>query len=92
MLRIACPYCGERDYTEFVYGGDAGAARPRRVLETTDQQWKAFLYQRDNPAGVHMEYWQHSYGCRLWLKVIRDTVTHDIVEVGGYEATGEECP
>ena len=31
MLRITCPWCGERDYTEFRYGGDAveGAARAR---------------------------------------------------------------
>ena len=29
MLRITCPWCGERDYTEFRYGGDAEKERPR---------------------------------------------------------------
>jgi sarcosine oxidase delta subunit len=29
MLRIPCPLCGERDYTEFHYGGDAGKRRAR---------------------------------------------------------------
>ena len=28
MLRIPCPHCGERDYTEFRYGGDATKVRP----------------------------------------------------------------
>ena len=23
MIRINCPYCGERDHSEFSYGGDA---------------------------------------------------------------------
>ena len=23
MLRINCPFCGERDHSEFTYGGDA---------------------------------------------------------------------
>ena len=27
MLRITCPFCGERDYTEFRYGGDASLIR-----------------------------------------------------------------
>ena len=31
MIRITCPYCGERDYSEFAYGGDA--SRKRKLLD-----------------------------------------------------------
>ncbi|MGO8572867.1 sarcosine oxidase subunit delta, partial [Rhizobium ruizarguesonis] len=30
----------------------------------------------DNPRGRHNEYCHHSSGCRRWLIVERDTVTH----------------
>ncbi len=77
MLRIVCPYCGERDYVEFVYGGDA--TRPYPELDDTDlDRWADFVFIRDNPKGAHSEYWQHQHGCRQWLRVVRDTVTHEI--------------
>lgn len=78
MLQIPCSYCGERDYTEFTYGGDAKMARPTHPAEASDADWEAFLYQRANPAGEHFEYWHHSFGCRQWLKVTRNTLTHEI--------------
>ena len=28
MLIIECPYCGQRDESEFSYGGEAHIARP----------------------------------------------------------------
>jgi heterotetrameric sarcosine oxidase delta subunit len=30
---------------------------------------------------MHYERWVHSYGCRQWFNVARDTVTHEITEV-----------
>jgi len=36
---------------------------------------------RDNPAGAHRELWQHVGGCRAWLVVTRNSVTHAILEV-----------
>ena len=41
MLRITCPCCGERDYTEFRYGGDA--SKPRPAHGTGDLQGLARL-------------------------------------------------
>lgn len=90
MLRIPCPYCGERDHTEFTYGGDASRARPDDPAAASDELWESYLYRRDNPAGPHIEYWQHSLGCRQWLKVVRDTVTHDVVEAGDHSLSLEE--
>jgi heterotetrameric sarcosine oxidase delta subunit len=31
--------------------------------------------------GLHLERWVHSFGCRQWFNVVRDTATHEIVEV-----------
>jgi heterotetrameric sarcosine oxidase delta subunit len=79
MLLIPCPWCGERDHTEFTYGGDATVTRP--VAEASDREWMEYAYLRDNPRGPHLEYWHHVQGCRQWLRVARDTLTHEITQV-----------
>ena len=80
MLRIHCPFCGLRDHAEFSYEGDATIEWPDIGVE--DQEaWHAAVFLRSNPAGPHREYWQHSHGCRLWLLVERDTLTHEILSV-----------
>ncbi|MEQ8399430.1 MAG: sarcosine oxidase subunit delta [Roseitalea porphyridii] len=76
---IPCPFCGPRDLSEFSYCGDADnlAARPDPASE--DQAaWNAYVYDRANPAGEHAEIWQHAGGCRRHLRVVRNTVTHEI--------------
>jgi heterotetrameric sarcosine oxidase delta subunit len=88
MLRIACPYCGERDHVEFVYGGDANQRMPDLAQAETDP-WVEFVFFRDNPRGAHSEYWQHQHGCRQWLRVVRDTVTHRIHSVTPAREAGE---
>jgi heterotetrameric sarcosine oxidase delta subunit len=79
MLRINCPFCGERDHSEFTYGGDASIAYP--ALDAPIDAWIDAVYVRANPKGSHRERWQHSLGCRLWLIVERDTVTHEVTNV-----------
>ena len=77
MLRIPCPFCGARDHAEFSYGGDATVAYP--PIESTDARaWYEAVFLRENPRGPHKEYWHHAQGCRLWLVVERDTMTHEI--------------
>ena len=39
------------------------------------------VYLRDNPAGPHEELWYHRSGCRSWLRVTRNTRTHEILAV-----------
>ncbi|VXC79792.1 Sarcosine oxidase subunit delta [Burkholderia sp. 8Y] len=77
MLRINCPYCGERDHTEFQYGGDASVQRPE-IGDEALEHWCAYVFERRNVRGRHDEFWQHTSGCRAWLVVTRDTRTHDI--------------
>ena len=79
VLLIPCPFCGPRAQSEFTYGGDATLARPSP--DAPADAWFAFVYQRENPKGLHEEWWQHSAGCRSWLRVRRDTRTHDIDSV-----------
>ena len=79
MLRIRCPWCGDRDMVEFTYGGDAINKRPADSPDTEEAQWFDYVYGRDDPRGPHLEYWHHVNGCRQWIKVKRDTITHEIL-------------
>lgn len=79
MMLIKCPHCGARDVTEFTYGGAAGVTRPADPAGASDAQWADYVYMRDNPRGVHDEVWQHSAGCRRWIAVRRNTLTHDVI-------------
>ena len=80
MIRINCPYCGERDQSEFTYGEDANRTAPAN--DASLESWNEYVYDRDNVRGEHMEYWHHAFGCRSWLKVQRNTMTHEISWVG----------
>jgi sarcosine oxidase subunit delta len=80
MLRIPCPHCGTRDEFEFRYRGDASVKRPADDAGAED--FHAYVYERANPAGWHLEWWQHVSGCRQVLKVVRHTLTHEIRAVG----------
>lgn len=48
-----------------------------------------YVYFRENPRGPHSEYWHHVGGCRAWLKVRRDTVTHEIIDVAPAKALSQ---
>ncbi len=79
MLRINCPVCGLRDETEFSYGADASVVRPA-MDETESETWIDYVFTRDNPRGPHKEYWHHVQGCRQWLVLERNTLTHVVGE------------
>ena len=78
-MRIPCPFCGVRDAAEFAYLGDAGYRRPAPDTPEVEKAFFEAVYLRDNPAGPHTELWYHASGCRSWLRVRRDTRTHEIL-------------
>ena len=78
-MRIHCPFCGERDHSEFSYGGDATIQYPD--LDGSMEDWHNAVFMRDNPKGKQLETWHHVQGCRLWLIVERDNVSHEIHSV-----------
>jgi methylglutamate dehydrogenase subunit B len=81
-MRIPCPFCGERDSSEFSYLGDASCTRPEPDAPEAHARFFDAVYLRDNPAGSHEELWYHALGCRSWLRVTRDTRTHEFLAVG----------
>jgi len=89
MLLIDCPWCGPREETEFSCGGEAHIALPADPDALDDAAWADFLYMRTNPKGRYLERWVHSYGCRRWFNVARDTTTERILAV--YKV-GERAP
>lgn len=89
MLRIHCPFCGPRDHSEFDCRGDASVQRPALDDESIEA-WHAYVFTRANPRGRHAEFWHHVHGCRQWLVVERDTLTHEIFSVRSATKQGGE--
>ncbi|MGE3148315.1 MAG: sarcosine oxidase subunit delta [Pseudorhodoplanes sp.] len=88
-MRIDCPYCGNRDIREFSYLGDAMLKnRPDPNAPDALTQFTDYVYMRDNPAGLHREFWYHGSGCQSWVVVTRDTRTHEIQSVEAARKTG----
>ena len=81
MLRIACPWCGPRDETEFSCGGEAHISFPSEPQRLDDAAWADYLFMRANPKGGYRERWVHTHGCRRWFNVLRDTRTDEILAV-----------
>lgn len=93
-MRIACPFCGERESGEFTYLGDAKPKRPAiAAVDATADAAEAsafydYVYLRDNVAGQMSEYWYHGGGCRSWLIVERNTLSHEISAVRAAPGAG----
>lgn len=88
MIVIRCPYCGElRIEEELTYGGEANLIRPAETA--SDEEWTDYLFMRANPKGIHHEQWCCSAGCGQWFKVVRDTVTHQIIAASKLEQRAE---
>lgn len=89
MLTLLCPYCGvQADETELSPGGEAHLER--YGPGSTDDAFEAYLFNRKNPRGVHLERWRHAYGCGKWFLAARDTVTLEVY--GTYKAQTKKPP
>ena len=73
MFLITCPFCGEREQSEFKAGGEAHIERPKQPTELSDDEWAEYLFMRKNIKGIQFERWNHAHGCRKWFNVVRDT-------------------
>ncbi len=80
MHQIRCPWCGIRDEIEYRYRGEALAGRPEPGAGP--EAFHDFVYARTNPKGWHVEWWHHVSGCRQLVKVVRNTLTHEIAATG----------
>jgi sarcosine oxidase subunit delta len=75
---LECPACGPRDVYEFRYQGEV-TRRP--AASPTQHDLSAYVYFRDNVAGVQREWWYHRTGCGLWFVAERDTCTNEVIRV-----------
>lgn len=79
MLRIDCPYCGQRDEADFRCGGESHISRPSADVD--DATWSDYLFNRDNPKGLTFERWCHVFGCGRWFNLVRSTTSHEILAI-----------
>jgi heterotetrameric sarcosine oxidase delta subunit len=57
VILLPCPYCGPRNASEFRYVGEV-SERPDPNEAGVDE-WRTYLYARNNPAGWTTETWYH---------------------------------
>ncbi|GGH26595.1 sarcosine oxidase subunit delta [Cribrihabitans marinus] len=89
MLILRCPYCGnDVDETDLAPGGEAHIRR--HGPGSTDAELTDYLFQRENPRGVHFERWRHAAGCGKWFHAARATDTLQVF--GTYSAQTTEPP
>jgi sarcosine oxidase subunit delta len=81
MFIITCPYCGERDQSEFSYAGEAHIKRPEKPEAASDAEWAEFVFMRTNTKGVFAERWRHSAGCGKFFNALRNTATDRFLAV-----------
>lgn len=74
-LRLDCPRCGSRPYTEFWFDSET---RPLGQPGDSFEHDFERVWMRPNVAGVQQERWFHYAGCRRHLTVERDTRTNEI--------------
>jgi sarcosine oxidase subunit delta len=77
-VRLTCPLCGPRDRREFYYSGSS-VLLDRPAADAGPDAWESYIHLRDNPAGVTEDLWYHETGCAQWLRVSRNTVTHEVL-------------
>jgi sarcosine oxidase, subunit delta len=87
MVLLPCPWCGQRNVSEFHYLGEP-SARPDPA-NATQKQWREYLYFRDNRAGWVTENWFHRAGCRRFFSVERDNTTNEVRPVSAATEGGQ---
>jgi sarcosine oxidase, subunit delta len=76
---LTCPNCGEREVTDFAFGGELTDRPPETC---SFRELCTYNYFRRNVAGVQREWWYHRAGCRSWFLADRDTLTNEVIRVG----------
>ena len=76
MILLPCPYCGPRNASESRYISELSARPDPNATDV--EEWRAFLYTRNNPAGWTTETWFHRAGCRQYFVIERHTVTNEV--------------
>ncbi|MFT5505691.1 MAG: heterotetrameric sarcosine oxidase delta subunit [Gammaproteobacteria bacterium] len=78
MLLVPCPYCGERDQSEFSYGGPE-VEFPS--LDADAAEWHQAVHNRNHSSESIKEFWYHESGCESWFVVERCVKTHEFLDL-----------
>ena len=73
---IPCPNCGERDASEFRYGGELHQ-QPAGLDD--DRVWADYVFGRGNLPGEQSEWWFHRLGCRRWFVAVRNLTSNQVL-------------
>jgi sarcosine oxidase subunit delta len=84
MLLIDCPHCGPRAQIEFAYERPLDGIVP--LDASPDAAMRTLYHGRANPRGVDEELWRHAFGCRQFLVMQRDRVSHAILSTAAWQA------
>ena len=71
-LQIICPNCGKRPVEEFSYGE---IPLVPDTISDPDARDVDRGFMLNNTEGVQREAWFHTYGCRRWTYLYRNTIT-----------------
>ena len=52
MFLINCPFCGEREQSEFKAGGEAHIVRQKQPTELSDDEWAEYLFMHGSMLGL----------------------------------------
>ena len=77
MKLMTCPLNGERNISEFVYGGNV-ADMPYPTV-CSDREWAAYLFIEENVKGLVKEWWMHA-ASSYWFIAERNTETNEIIK------------
>ncbi len=72
-IQLTCPHCGRRPVEEFLYGEIPSTPDS---LRNTDERNLDRAFMIANPEGPVTERWFHSFGCRRWITVRRNTANN----------------
>ncbi len=74
---IDCPNCGPRSPYEFRFGGECKKT-PEHDADL--RAWCEHIYFNENMSGFQDEWWFHALGCGDWIRIRRNTVTHEMIK------------
>ena len=90
MLLVPCPHCGPRNSADLTLVGETG---PRPDPSTaTPPEWRAYLYEEENPAGWTAETWYCRLGCQRFFVTERHRTRNRFRNPPLAGASGSEPP
>jgi sarcosine oxidase subunit delta len=90
MILLKCPNCGERNVTEFRFGGETKRRPANPESPEADAAWADYLHLKENVCGVQTEWWYHRAGCGLWFLAERHTKTQAVEKTYEWRAASSE--